>query len=120
MTKITPYPYTPNHVADSQGRETGGKPSVDLSPEAMKHDAKEPDFKAAMLYHSDRADAYMVERDQLAARLQAAEQLAAALQNSTIAMQEAKSVIVSKRELLVLQAAIDGNRAALTAWRAQQ
>jgi len=54
------------------------------------------------------------------ARLQVAEQLLKALQNSTVAMQEAKSVTVSKRELSVLHAAIDENRAALSAWRAAQ
>jgi hypothetical protein len=30
-----------------------------------KADEREPDYRAAMLYHSDRADAFMVERDEL-------------------------------------------------------
>ena len=35
--------------------------------EAGTPETHEPDYKAAMLYHSDRADAYMSERDALTA-----------------------------------------------------
>jgi len=42
---------------------------TDTSPENVARDAHEPDYKAAMLYHSDRADGYMAERDALSARI---------------------------------------------------
>ncbi len=35
--------------------------------EAGTPETHEPDYKAAMLYHSDRADAYMSERDAITA-----------------------------------------------------
>lgn len=53
--------------------------------DAMKADDREPDYRAAMLYHSDRADALMAERDALAteitrlrAQVEAADKLAEA------------------------------------------
>ena len=37
--------------------------------EVMQSEGCEPDYRAAMLYHCDRADRYLVERDALAARI---------------------------------------------------
>jgi hypothetical protein len=34
-----------------------------MNKDVMKPDDHEPDYRKAMIYHSDRADAYMAERD---------------------------------------------------------
>jgi hypothetical protein len=40
-----------------------------MTDEVMKADERAPDYKAAMMYHSDRADAFMEERDKAQARI---------------------------------------------------
>ena len=44
-----------------------------MNDEAMKADDREPDYRKAMLFHSDRADQYAAERDAAIARADAAE-----------------------------------------------
>lgn len=51
-----------------------------MTKEAMKADDQAPDYRKAMLYHSDRADALMAERDDAMALFHAADKQRQALQ----------------------------------------
>lgn len=53
-----------------------------MNDEAMKADDHEPDYRKAMLFHSDRADQYAAERDAAIARAEAAEAVAEKLRGA--------------------------------------
>lgn len=69
--------------------------------EAGTPETHEPDYKAAMLYHSDRADAYMSERDALTAENAALKERVAELEDiiTMLAKFDARNSIVHLREI---------------------
>lgn len=91
---MTRWPEMPADVAPVPGR---CREERDMTDAATKSDDQEPDYRKAMLYHSDRADAYMVERDALQARLTALQaQLAAAEARA----EKAEGALVEHNDLL--------------------
>ena len=59
----------------------------------------EPDYKTAMLYHSDRADAYMGERDALTAELAKLRADLAEAQAKIARLTEATDMAINRLEL---------------------
>ena len=79
-----------------------------MTDNVMKPDDREPDYKAAMLYHSDRADAYMAERDAALTRLAAAEARAekAEQERDRVGLEEKMRMVAwcSKRQAVTAKA----------------